>query len=246
MHNGKETPDFLDQMVSSAAAEPVETPETELEPATPEALEPTGVTEPVTPAAEATPAPKEPDKTVPLAALMAEREKRQQFERELQALREQPQPEVTDFYANPTQHIQEVVAIAEQSAQQRIFAALEAAAKQRYTDYDDMMTLVLSEAQQTPAIRSQILNAADPAEAAYRMGQRLKRLLEPETSWEQKERELRAKWEAELADKASKTEAALVAKVEKANAIPPDIGPNAPSNTRAREKDIFKTLFDKP
>lgn len=218
--------DFLDDMADASAAA-----------ATPEADEPTEVQaapepaatveDPVTPAPEAPTAPEvKEDKTVPLPALLAEREKRQALERQLAELQQPAQP-VPEFFEAPEQHLQ----IIEQRAAQRLHAALEAQAKAVYPDYDEVAEKALAAARENPLLVQQVMTAANPALALYQLGKKsaeLELMQDPAAYRARIEAEVRAKIEAETA-----------AKARAAAAIPPDLSqarnaagqfsPNAPS-----------------
>lgn len=207
--------DFLDDMADASA--PAATPEadepTEVQPAPEPAVT---VEEPVTPEPEATTAPEvEKDKTVPLPALLAEREKRQALERQLAELKQQPQQTMPEFYEAPEQHLQ----LVEQRATQRLHAALEEQAKAVYPDYDDMAAKAIEAAQGNPLLAQQVLTAPNPALALYQLGKKtaeLAQMQDPEAYRAKIEAEVRAKVEAEFAAKAAEKEKA-------AAAVPPDL-----------------------
>lgn len=217
----------------------------QVEPATPEKVEPeTPAPEKVeTPEVAATvvPTATEPKKeeTVPLAALRAEREKRQSYERELAQLRMQ-QEKKPDFYEAPDQYVQHVMSQAQQQATQRLFAALEAQARDTYPDYDEVFAEVEAHAAENPSIGPQILNSPNPAVAAYKFGKQLremKALQNPE--------EYRAKLKTEiLAEIQKEAEAKEAAKRKAAEAIPPDLATvrSATGETEVAG-DPFKNLF---
>lgn len=223
--------DFLDDMADAgaAAATPAANGPTEVQPA-PEPV--VTVEEPVTPEPEAPTAPEvKEDKTVPLPALLAEREKRQALERQLAELKQQPQQPVPEFFEAPEHHLQ----IVEQRAAQRLHAALEEQAKAVYPDYDDMAAKAIEAAQGNPLLAQQVLSAANPALALYQLGKKtaeLAQMQDPEAYRAKIEAEVRAKVEAEFAAKAA-------AKEKAAAAVPPDLSqvrnaagqfsPNAPS-----------------
>lgn len=223
--------DFLDDMAdaSAAAATPEAAEPTEAQPAPEPAAT---VEQPATPAPEAPTAPEvKEDKTVPLPALLAEREKRQALERQLAELKQQPQQPVPEFFEAPEQHLQ----IVEQRAAQRLHAALEEQAKAVYPDYDDMAAKALEAAQGNPLLAQQVMSAANPALALYQLGKKtaeMAQMQDPEAYRAKVEAEVRAKIEAEFAAKAAE-------KARAAAAVPPDLSqvrnaagqfsPNAPS-----------------
>lgn len=208
--------DFLDDMADAgaAAATPAADGPTEVQPAPEPAAT---VEEPVTPEPEAPTAPEvKEDKTVPLPALLAEREKRQALERQLAELKQQqPEKPVPEFFEAPEHHLQ----IVEQRAAQRLHAALEEQAKAVYPDYDDMAAKAIEAAQGNPLLAQQVLSAANPALALYQLGKKtaeLAQIQDPAAYRAKIEAEVRAKVEAEFAAKAS-------GKAKAAAAIPPDL-----------------------
>lgn len=225
--------DFLDDMADAGAA--AATPEPEVVPAEQPELEQVETVEkqPEAPAPEAPTAPEvKEDKTVPLPALLAEREKRQALERQLAELQQQvPQQKQPEFWEAPEVHIQQL----EHRANQRLFAALEEQAKAVYADYDDVAAKALEAAQGNPALAQQVIGAANPALALYQLGKKaaeLEQMQDPAAYRAKIEAEVRAKIEAEYAAKAA-------SKANAAAAIPPDLSqarnaagqfsPNAPS-----------------
>lgn len=229
--------DFLEGMT-----EPVEV-------ATPEKVEPEKpdpekgeVVEPEQPAVVETPAatPKKED-TVPLAALKAERDKRQAYERELAQLREQQkQATQPNFYEAPDQYVAQAVQQVQMQATQRLYAALEAQAREAHPDYDEVLAEVEAHCAENPAIGPQILNSPNPAIAAYRYGKQLrdmKAMQNPE--------EYRAKLKAEiLAELQKESEAKEAARRKLADSIPPDL---ATVRSASADADVvgdpFKELF---
>ena len=237
--------DFLDQMIEADTDEG-DTPE-------PEAVEVEKGEPETAPTPEATPAPepaKEPA-TVPIAALKAEREKRQKKEAELQrleaelaALRQQPiqQPAPTvDFYADPETYVATVVTQAQQQANQRLYAVLDAEAREAFPDYDEVMEKLVPKVQSNSALRDQIFNSPNPAKAAYKLAKQLETMeqMQDPIAYEQQVRaRVRAELEAELAAKA---EAAASA----ARAIPPDLANTRSASAKGAPvvSDPFRELF---
>lgn len=236
-----ERKDFLDDMTQpQAETEEPETPEPEQREEAVETVE----KPPETPAPEVTttPEPRE-EQTVPFAALKAEREKRQAFERELAELKAaqqaKPQEPTPEFYDSPEQYLQ----MLEHRNAARLHAALAEQAREVYPDYDEKFALVLEAAQGNPAIEAQILSAPNPAVAAYKLGKQIaeyQRMQDPEKYRAEIEAELRAKLEAELK---AKEEARA-----KANAaIPPDMtqARSAGAQPAAPAASDFSDLFPK-
>lgn len=231
--------DFLDDMTQQQA-EP-ETPETP-EPEQPAVVVETVEQEPETPAPEVTTTPEaKEEQTVPIAALKAEREKRQAFEKELAELRAAqqaaPPQQLPEFYEAPEQHMQAL----EQRATQRLYMALEEQARAVHPDYDEVFEEVKAAAQDNPAMQQRIFSAANPALAAYQLGKQLreyKRMEDPVKYRAEIEAEVRAKLEAESKAK-EKARAAADA------AIPPDMtqSRNAAGQYAAAPENPIDTLF---
>lgn len=223
--------DFLEGMADDGSAEVVEAPE-----ATPE---PEKVETPATPAAEAptAPAPRKDD-TVPLAALRAEREKRQQYERELAELRQKAEQEKRpSFFEAPEEYLQTIVAQTQQQANQRLYAVLEEQAREAHPDYDEVFAEVEDHCRENPAEANQILSSANPALAAYKFGKQLRDRKAMENP-----AEYRAKLEAEIrAQIAAEAQAKEEAKRQAAAAIPPDL---ATVRSASSDNDVAADPFD--
>jgi hypothetical protein len=202
--------DFL----SEEAPEAVETEVVETPPVA-ETVEP-----PVTPAPEAPTAPEPKEEHVPLAALKAERKKRQEYEDRLrqyeQQQAQQPQP---SFYEAPEQYVQTLLQQHSQHVTQRMLGALEAQAREVYPDYDEVFEIVQENAAGNPIVVQQIMQAPNPAMAAYKLGKQLREMQamqDPDAYRAKIEAEIRAKVDAEYKAKEE-------AKLRAANAIPPDL-----------------------
>jgi hypothetical protein len=170
-----------------------------------------------TPEVPTTPATKE--ETVPLAALRAEREKRQKYERELATYRQAQQQPAPNFYEAPEQHVQHVIQQERQHMTTAMYGALEVMARETYQDYDEVFAEVEQYVADNPAAVQQIFSSPNPAVAAYKFGKQLRALKEiqdPDAFRAKVEAEIRAKVEAEY--KARDT-----AKQSAAAAIPPDL-----------------------
>ena len=145
------------------------------------------------------PKAKEPEKPapppgdegkVPLQALLDEREKRQQYEKELKAFREQQEqakaksPKLPDYFEDPEGYnaavekmIAERVAVTEQKFQQQMSTAWlsmsERAAKARYEDFDEKLAAFEKEAQTNPVLAAQMMQSPDPGDYVYQTGKKL-------------------------------------------------------------------------
>lgn len=199
-----------------------------------------------TEAPTATDPPK--DDRVPLASLKAEREKRQErdrkleiVERELAELRQkaQQQPEV-GFFEAPEQYLQQHVQAVERQATERLYAALEAQARETYPDYDEVFAELKEQAQENPVLVQRVLSSPNPALAAYKLGKQLrehKLMQDPEAYRAKIEAEIRASLEKEF-------EAKRAEKFRTADALPPDLAANRSADGQfAPAPDVFGDIF---
>lgn len=238
-----ENRDFLDEHFAAAqpeaVVEPVQAVETPPEPVEQqETVEEVQTPPEQAPEVTTTPEIKESG-TVPYAAMKAEREKRQKLEKELGDLRKQaPQEPVPSYYEDPEGYLQRI----QNETNQRLYAALEASAREQYPDYDDAFAVVMRHAASNPAVASEVMTAANPAVAAYKMGKRLaefEQMQDPEAYRAKIEADLRAKWDAEQAAKAAQRQ-------KTAAEIPPDL--SQARNTRgeyAANPTVFQSLFER-
>lgn len=252
-----EKSDFLDQMMgtkseSEADAAPAESVEANDREAPGEKEE--AAPAPAVAADAAPPAAKSEPEHVPIAALMAEREKRQKHEKELaeakrqleEFQRSQQQVQMPEFFADPEGYVQTVVSQVEFRARDRMFAAMEEEQREAHDDFDTHFEAAMTEAQQNPAIARDILNAKNPAKAAYQLGKRMAQasalVADPAKYEAELEAKLRAKWEAEQA--ANREAAAKAAQQAKLDAIPPDLASERSTSSRTAPKvDVFDQLF---
>ena len=133
------------------------------------------------------------DGKVPIQALLEEREKRQQYERELKEFREQQDkakkeaPKLPDYFENPDAYnaaiermVQERVTGLEQKVNQQMSQAWlsmsERAAKARYQDFDVMLEAFSKEAQTNPVLAAQMMQSPDPGDYVYQTGRKLQAL----------------------------------------------------------------------
>lgn len=158
--------------------------------AKPEALDETPeVTPEVETKAAKTPPPGD-DGKVPIQALLEEREKRQQYERELKEYREQQEkakkdaPKLPDYFEDPEGYnaavekmVQERVSGLEAKVNQQMSAAWlsmsERAAKARYQDFDEKLEAFSKEAQTNPVLAAQMMQSPDPGDYVYQTGKKL-------------------------------------------------------------------------
>lgn len=251
-----EKSDFLDQMMA-----PKSNPESDAVATESEAVndnevqgEKQSATVETTTTEAAPPAAKPEPGHVPIAALMAEREKRQKHEEELaEAKRQlediqktQQQTPMPEFFADPEGYVQAVAAQVEFRARDRMFAAMEEEQREAHEDFDTHFETAMSEAQQNPAVAKQILSARNPAKAAYDLGKRMAQsaalTADPAKYEAELEAKLRAKWEAEQA--AARDAEAKAAQQAKLDAIPPDLASERSSSAKTAPKiDVFDQLF---
>lgn len=143
--------------------------------------------------------PEEPEKPtpppgdegkVPLQALLDEREKRQQYEKELKAFREQQEkakaqaPKLPDYFEDPEGYnaavdklvqdrVSQVEARVNQQMSQAWLSMSERAAKARYQDFDEKLEAFSQEAQNNPVLAAQMVQSPDPGEYVYQTGKKL-------------------------------------------------------------------------
>ncbi|HET6724790.1 MAG TPA: hypothetical protein VFH85_02155 [Gammaproteobacteria bacterium] len=237
--------DFLDEYTAEdQATEPeateqppesgtVETPDAE-------AADTAEVTEP-----EATTAPEAPkDDHVPLAALKAEREKRQNFERRAQELEQQiaeQQTPKSDIWEDPDGFVNQRLQAVEQQFNGRLYAALEDAAREAHPDFDEVFAVVESAAENNPAISQKVFSSPNPAMAAYKLGKQLvelKQMDDPESYRAKIEAEVRAKIKAEQEAEAQRSDAL-------SKTIPPDLATSrsVKGNDTPASEDVFDSIF---
>lgn len=130
------------------------------------------------------------DAKVPIRAMLDEREKRQQYERELKELREAQEkakanaPDFPDYFEDPKAYnaavkklVEEQVTSVRAEMQQQFsaqwLAMSERAAKARYQDFDDKLAAFSEEAKSNPVLAAQMLQAPDPGEYVYQTGKKL-------------------------------------------------------------------------
>jgi hypothetical protein len=185
---------------------------------TPPVVETVDTPEIPAPEVPTTPEPKE--EHVPLAALKAERAKRQEYEARVRQYEQQAQQQpLPDFNQSPDGYIQAVLNQHSQQLQARMLGALEAQARETYPDYDEVFQIVQESAESNPALTQQIMQAPNPAMAAYKLGKQLhemQAMQDPDAYRAKIEAEIRAKVDAEYKAKEE-------AKLRAAEAIPPDL-----------------------
>ncbi|WP_312321209.1 hypothetical protein [Stenotrophomonas sp.] len=249
MSNENQTRDFLDEHFAVAQvtdADTAEVTDAGQEAQQPDAAAQTQETvdaaqQPVTQAPEATTATETKDTgTVPYAAMKAERDKRQKLERELEEMRRaQPQQPAPSYFEDPEGYVQRI----QNESTQRLYAALEATAREQHEDYDQMFEVVMRHAPNNPVMVQEVMTSPNPAMAAYKMGKKLsefEQMQDPDAYRAKLEAEFRAKWDAEQAAKLDKHNQA-------AAAIPPDL--SQARNTRGEfattKSDVFTNLFER-
>lgn len=227
-------------------SEPVEDGETgtdpEPEPGEPDPVDPS---EPETPAEEApaeVPATSTADKASEqaglMAALMAEREKRQAAERKLA---EKPKEPLKFDWDNPEATIEAVREEMRQENQTRLLDMSEAGARARHEDYGEKYEVFVAMAKENPALVQAMLAKPDPAEYVYQTA--TQRIFHDEVGADPKayEDKLRAKIrqevEAEFSTKADSKKAL-------ADSLPPSANSLTDKNTPVDTiKDPYDDLF---
>lgn len=167
---------FVAPPAVTAQAEAPTAPEPKaLEPKAPEApKEPVKAPEPAAPAV-VTPvqAPAQPTESAQeiayKKAMREEREKRQKLERELQELRQPRQP--IDPHDTPAVANQ----LREEIRQNRLLWS-EDMAREKYSDFEEVIEHFNQAVEKNPALATEMVNARNPAEFAYRQGQLHQRL----------------------------------------------------------------------
>lgn len=229
--------DFLREEVADEVL-PDETPAPE---STPETVE----KQPEVPAAEVTtpPATKEEER-VPLAALMAERDKRrdearrrEDLERRLREMETQAKP---SFYEAPEDYIKHVEQRLEATAQARLNQALEEQVREAYPDFDEVFDVFKAHAEENPAIVRDVLSKANPPLAAYKLGKQLreyKAMQDPEAYKAKLKAELMSEIRAEMAAEEER-------KRKAAEAIPPNLADaRATKDSEALPDDSLESIL---
>lgn len=156
---------------------------------------------------------KDEEHSVPLSALLSERERRQAAEAERDGLKAaQPAP---DVWADPKAFVEHalaerepaIIAKAQETARTQFFNYTENAARTRHASdtltYDQAKAAFSEVAQKNPAMQNQFRESSDPAEFIYQQGKialELKEVGGDLTAYRTKiETELRQKWEKEAA-----------------------------------------------
>lgn len=200
--------DFLNEEAPDDVV-PEETPQD-----TPEPVAET-VDTPEPPAPEVPTTPEHREETVPLAALRAEREKRQRLEQQLrQAQTQQFDPQV--FHQDPSS-IQHYV---DQRLTAERFNLSRSMASAQFQDYSEMEELFIEEAEKNPALRAELISSENPALFAYQTAKTIQTFREVRSGdYEKRLRsEIEARVRAEYEAKAQKVPVS----------VPPDL-----SNTRS-------------
>lgn len=176
------------------------------------------VEQPEAPAPEVPTTPEPREEHVPLAALKAERAKRQEYEALIRQYEQAQQPK-PDFYEAPEQYVQSLLQQHDQHVTQRMLGALEAQAREVYQDYDEVFEILQDSAEGNPMLVQWVMQAPNPAMAAYKLGKQLREMQamqDPGAYRAKIEAEIRAKVDAEYRAKEE-------AKLKAASAIPPDL-----------------------
>jgi hypothetical protein len=111
-----------------------------------------------------------------VAAIIDERRKRQELEREVAALRQQNQKPKTDFFENPDVALSERFQERLGPLEDTIFKLQVELAKTKMPDFDDAAMAFFQVAQNDPILKHQADTAPDQLQFIYREGMRLKEL----------------------------------------------------------------------
>ena len=109
---------------------------------------------------------------VPIQALLDERERRQRAEQDRQRLEQQSQDnqEKLDLFEKPEEFMNHFGQQIYAASQQRFIGLSESLARERYSDYDEKLSVFMSEiAPGSPAVVQQVQAAADPAGQLYQI-----------------------------------------------------------------------------
>jgi hypothetical protein len=136
------------------------------------------------------------------SAMIEERRKRQELERKLQELQQQPpQGEAKTFWDDPENALQSVLGQVSKAVTTTKMDTAEMIARSRYQDFDQKIDIFADILQNTPGLREQWMSAPDPAEFAYRTGDNFLKLQQAGNIDNMKanlEKEIRIKIEAEM------------------------------------------------
>lgn len=162
--------------------------------------------------AEATPA-EDPTQIAGLkAALIAERRKRQEYERQLsQQSQQQPQFDPQVFHQDPSS----IAYYVDQRLLQERANLSRSMASAQYSDYDEMEALFIQEAEANPALIYEMQRSENPALFAYKTAQALKDYRDAQSG--DLEKRIRAEIEAKV-----RAELGVGAK-RLAASVPPDL-----------------------
>ena len=170
-------------------------------------------------------------KEVPLTALLDERDKRKELQKqidELQAKAEENKDE-PDFWNDPQAYLSEMRdelsgLMAQTVAEAKLEWTVEMA-RERHDDYDDILQITSQAVQENPALAEQIANHKNPGEYVYQLGKQFKQLDEAggdvDSLREQIRREEREKVLAELKEKEDKLNKVPQALTDETNAAAP-------------------------
>lgn len=166
----------------------------------------------------------------------------QQMQQFLQSQQQQDQPQRPDLFEDPDAALSHIEQTFDQKLQRARIDWSEAAARQRYQDFDDKVTEWNQMATENPAMWEQMRASPDPAEYVYREATRAAKLREigDISTYEAKVRaEERAKIEAEM-------NAKIEAEIKKRMELPGSLsdtratgGNNAPPVTNESLDDIL-------
>lgn len=191
----------------------------------------TGASEPVaeaqttpTPEAPVVEAPAQPatppEGYVPMAALKAEREKRQEYERKLAEAAQAAQPK-PEFWEDPEGHIEKLRGEFKEGLARERVRNSEAFESQKHEDYSEARDHFMALASENPVLATRMFQAENPAAYAYEVGKKallLDKMAVDPVGYE-------AKLRAELEAKYQRTvDARVAAELKKRDTIPTSLG----------------------
>lgn len=210
--------------------EPQTEPPQEETPAEPEPEAPEPEAKPETAEEGSPPEPEKPSGTVPIAALLDEREKRQRFERELEELRKAKEvepakvPDVLDDQEGFVNHFKSELQSVAWNTRVEISQDVMRA---QHEDYDTVEAKFVEMVKENPELARKLSESTMPAKFAYETVKKAERLaaLENVDEWEAKKvAELKAQVRAEL-------EAEITKKAQEAAAKESSISPSISTMT---------------
>jgi hypothetical protein len=186
-----------------------------------------------------------------VAAIMDERRKRQDAERELAQLRQnQPQKQKTDFFENPEAAVSEHLSERLSPLEKTVMELRLELAKTKMPDFDDAALAFFQVAQSDPILRHQADTAPDMYAFIYREGKRIKELGDVDGDITKYREKVTAESRIEIAkrDEQIATLTAQMAALQKAQdelaAVPRSLNtePSTPAKAADEDPDDIKSI----